>query len=47
MVSFFTEALVGKFRVKEPFLDAFFPFSIYRSILVGTGNSDSVVEGGF
>ena len=40
-------ALVGKLRVKELFLDTFFLSSVYRSIPVGTGNGDSVAEGGF
>ena len=41
------EVLVGKLRVKEPFLDAFFPSSICGLILVRIGDSDSVAESGF
>ena len=47
MVSFFVGALVGELGVKELFLDAFFPSSVYGLILVGTGNGDSVAESGF
>ena len=47
MVSFFAGVLVGEFRVKKPFLDIFFLSGVYRSILVGTGNSNNIVEGGF
>ena len=47
MVNFFIGALVGKLRVKEPFLDIFFLFSIYKLILVGIGNSDNIAESGF
>ena len=46
LVSFFTGVLVGKLGVKELFLDMFFLSSIYRLILVGIGNSDSIAEGG-
>ena len=46
-MSFFVGALVGELRVKELVLDTFFLSGIYRSILVGTGNGDSVAEGGF
>ncbi len=44
---FFVGALVSKLRVKELFLDIFFLSSIYRSIPVGTGNSNSIAEGRF
>ena len=40
-------ALVSKFGVKEPVLDAFFLFGIYGLILVGIGWGDSVANGGF
>ena len=40
-------ALVNKFRVKEPVLDVFFPLSVCRLILVGTGWGNGVVDGGF
>ena len=47
MVSFLIGALVGKLGVKESVPDTFFLSSIYRLILVGTGNSDGVAEGRF
>ena len=47
LVSFFIGALVSKFGVKEPVLDAFFPPSVYRLILVKIGWGDGVVDGGF
>ena len=37
MVSFFTEAIVSEFRVKELVLDTFPLSSTFRLILVGTG----------
>jgi hypothetical protein len=47
LVSFFIGALISKFRVKEPGLDALFPPNIYRLILVGIGRGGGVVNGGF
>jgi hypothetical protein len=54
LVNFFTGALISEFGVEELVLDAFFPPSIYRLILVGTGlilvgvgRGDGVVDGGF
>ena len=39
--------LVGEFGVEEPVLDAFFPPSVYRLILVGIGRGNGVVDGRF
>ena len=39
--------LVGKSRVEELVLDAFFLPSIYRLIPVGASRGNSVVDGGF
>ena len=47
MVSFFVGVLVGKLKVKELFLDAFFLSGVCGLILVGIGNGNSVAEGGF
>ena len=47
LVNFFVGVLVGELGVKKLVLDAFFPFSVYKSILVGIGNGNSVAEGGF
>ena len=47
MVNFFIGALLGKFRVEELVLDAFFLSNIYRLILVGIGRGGGVVDGGF
>ena len=40
-------ALVGKFGVKEPVLDAFFLPSVYGLILVRTGWGNGVADGRF
>jgi len=45
-VSLIRGAVVSEFRVKELVLDAFLLSSTYRSIPVGIGGSDSVVDGG-
>ena len=47
LVSFFIEALVSKFRVKEPVLDAFFLPSIYRLILVGISRGNGIADSRF
>ena len=47
MVNFFTGVLVSKFGVKEPVLDAFFPFSVYRLILVGISRGNGIADGRF
>ena len=39
--------LVGKFRVKELVLDAFFLPSIYRLILVRASRGNGIVDGRF
>ena len=44
MVSFFIEALVSKFRVKELVLDTFLLSNIYKLILVGIGGGDSIAD---
>ena len=46
MVSFFIEAIVSEFRVKEPVLDTFPLSSTFRSTLVGTGRGVSIADGG-
>ena len=46
MVSFFTGAIVGEFRVKELVLDTFPLSSTFRLILVGTVRGVGVVDGG-
>jgi len=45
--NFFTGALVGKFRVEEPVLDAFFPPDVCGSTLIGSGQDDNVADSGF
>ena len=44
LVSFFTGAIVGKFRVKELVLDTFPLSSTFRLILVGIGRGVSIVD---
>ena len=46
MVSFFTGAIVSKFRVKELVLNTFPLSSTSRLIPVGTGRGVSIVDGG-
>ena len=46
MDSFFIGVIVSKFRVKEPVLDTFPPFSTFRLTPVGTGGGVSIVDGG-
>ena len=46
-VNFFAGALVGKFGVKEPVSDVFFPPGVYGSTLIGSGQDDSVADSGF
>ena len=45
MVSFFIEALVSEFRVKELVLDIFLLSSTYRLTLVGIGRGDGIADG--
>ena len=45
MVSFFTGAIVGEFRVKELVLDTFPLSSTFRSTLVGIGRGVGVADG--
>ena len=40
-------ALIGKFRVKEPVLDTFFPLGVCKLILIKTSWGDGVVDSGF
>jgi len=47
LVNFFIRALVSEFRVKELVLDIFFPFSVYRLILVKVSRGNSIANGGF
>ena len=47
LVSFFIGALISKFGVKEPVLDAFFLPSVYRLILVRISKGNSIVDSGF
>ena len=47
MDNFFAGVLVGKFGVKEPVLDTFFPFSVCGLTLIGSGQDDSVADSGF
>ena len=46
LVNFFIE-VVGKFRVKELVLNAFFLLSIYMLIPIWVSRGDSIVDGGF
>ena len=46
MVSFFIEAIVGEFRVKEPVLDTFPLSSTFRLTLVGIGRGVSIADSG-
>jgi len=45
--NFFAGALIGKFKVKEPVPDTFFPPSVYGSILIGSSQDDSMANNGF
>jgi len=47
LVCFFVITLVGKFGVKKSVLDMFFPFGVYRLMLIGTSRGDSVAGVGF
>ena len=46
-VNFFVGALVGKFWVKEPVPDVFFPLSVCGLILIELGWDDNVTNSGF
>ena len=46
-VNFFVGALVGKFGVEKPVLDAFFPPGVCGSILIGLNWDDSVADNRF
>ena len=45
--NFFVGALVGKFGVKESVPDIFFPPGVCGSILIGSGQNDSITNSGF
>ena len=47
MVSFFKGALISKFGAKELVLDAFFPPSVYRLILLEVSRGNSIADSGF
>ena len=47
LVNFFAKALVGKFGIKEPVSNTFFPFSVCKSILIKLGQNDNVANSGF
>jgi len=47
LVNFFAKALIGKFGIKKPVLNIFFPPGICGSILIKSGWDDSVADNGF
>ena len=47
LVSFFIEALISEFRIKEPVPDAFFLPNVCGLIPVGTGWGNGVTDGRF